>query len=310
MRENLIQISPDAILASDGDGSYDISFFGASAASILTSACKSMGREILDMPAPPADVRLRYGPDPLQFGDLRLPRGAGPHPLAIVVHGGFWRAKYNLEHAGHLCAALTRAGIATWNLEYRRLGNPGGGWPGTFQDVAAGADHVRQFAAKYQLDLKNVLSLGHSAGWHLAVWLAARHRIPPADPLASPNPIALHGAVSLAGVLDLRRAWKMRLSDGVVEELLGGPPDKVRQRYHTASPIELVPLGLPTKMLHGTEDSVVPIELSNTYQKAANRVGDDARLVVVPGADHFALIDPRSEHWTTVEKTVRAMASL
>src|SRR5712692_11584640 len=126
------------------------------------SGCRSMGREILDMPAPKADARLHYGPDPLQFGDLRLPQGGGPYRVAIVIHGGFWRAKYNLEHAGHLCAALTRAGIATWNLEYRRIGNPGGGWPGTFLDVAMGADHVRELSAKYHLDLANVISIGHS----------------------------------------------------------------------------------------------------------------------------------------------------
>jgi acetyl esterase/lipase len=277
------------------------------AAWLLTTACRSMRREILDMPAPPADARLHYGPDPLQFGDLRLPQGAGPHPVAIVLHGGFWRARYTLEYAGHLCAALTRAGFATWNLEYRRIGNPGGGWPATFLDAALGADYLRTLAKKYPLDLKNVISLGHSAGGHLALWLAARHRIPPGDTLASADPIALRGAVPLAGVVDLRRGWELRLSDGAVGELMGGPPDKLPQRYHAGSPIELVPLGVRVRLLHGTEDSVVPIEISNGYQKAASRAGDDARLVVLPGADHFAAVDPRSEHWLIVEKTVKDM---
>ena len=264
-----------------------------------------MGSEILEMPAPPADVRLHYGPDASQFGDLRLPQGAGPHRVAIVIHGGFWRAKYNLEHSGHLCEALRRAGIATWNLEYRRIGNPGGGWPGTFQDVAMGADYLRQIAAQYHLDLTKVVAAGHSAGGHLALWLAARRRIPAGDPLASADPLKLRGVVSLAGVVDLRRAWELRLSDNVVEELMGGPPDKLAARYHTASPIELVPLGIPVRLIHGTEDSVVPIKISNEYQKAANRAGDDARLIVLGGADHFAPIDPRSSHWPVVEKAVR-----
>jgi acetyl esterase/lipase len=281
---------------------------GLSAA--LTTACRSMGREILDMPAPPADARLHYGPDPLQFGDLRLPPGAGPHPVAIVVHGGFWRAKYGLEYAGHMCAALARAGIAAWNLEYRRIGNPGGGWPDTFRDVAMGADHVRALAKRYPLDLKNVISLGHSAGGHLALWLAARPRIAPGDPLASSDSISLRGVVPLAGVVDLREAWELRLSDGAVGELMGGPPDKLAQRYRAGSPIELVPLGVRVRLLHGTEDSVVPIDISNSYQKAASRVGDDARLVVLPGADHFAPVDPRSEHWPKVESTVREMVRL
>jgi acetyl esterase/lipase len=277
------------------------------AAWLLTTACRSMGREILDMPAPPADARLHYGPDPFQFGDLRVPQGTGTHPVAIVIHGGFWRAKFSLDYAGHLCAALTRAGIATWNLEYRRIGNPGGGWPGTFLDAAMGADHVRELAGKYPLDAKKVLTVGHSAGGHLAVWLAARRRISPDDALAGADPLAIHGVASLAGVVDLRRAWELRLSDGVVGELMGGPPEKLRERYHTASPIELTPLGVRVRLLHGTEDSVVPIEISNGYQKAASRAGDDARLVVLPGADHFAAVDPRSEHWAVVEKTVEAL---
>ncbi len=273
----------------------------------LATACKSMGRDILDAPAPPADARLHYGPDPFQFGDLRLPAGAGPHPVAIVLHGGFWRAKYGLEYIGHLCAALTRAGIATWNLEYRRLGNPGGGWPQTFLDVALGADHLRTLTGKYSLDLKKAIAIGHSAGGHLAVWLAARRKIPPGDALATADPIVLLGAAPIAGVVDLRRAWELRLSDGVVGELMGGPPEKVPERYRAGSPIELVPLAVRVRLLHGTEDSIVPIEISNAYQKAASRAGDDARLVVLPGADHFAPVDPRSEHWPTVERTVQGL---
>lgn len=277
------------------------------AACTLTNACKSMGSEVLDTPAPPADARLPYGPDPFQFGDLRLPLGAGPHPVAIVLHGGFWRARYGLDYTGHMCMALKGIGIATWNLEYRRIGNPGGGWPNTFLDAALGADYVRALAKKYPLDLKRVITVGHSAGGHLALWLAARRRIQPGDPLASPDPIPVYGAAPIAGVVDLRRAWELRLSDGVVAELMGGPPEKFAQRYRSGSPIELVPLGVRVRLLHGTEDSIVPIEISNSYQKAANRAGDDARLVVLAGADHFAPVDPRSEHWSTVEKAVQGL---
>jgi len=273
----------------------------------LTTACKSMGREILDLPAPPADVRLPYGPDPLQFGDLRLPQGAGPHPVAIVLHGGFWRAKIGLEYAGHMCAAFARAGIATWNLEYRRIGNPGGGWPGTFLDVALGADHLRTLAKKYPLDLKRVISVGHSAGGHLALWLAARPRIPAGGLLAAADAIALRGTAPIAGIVDLRRGRELRLGDGAVGELMGGPPEKLPQRYHAGSPTELVPIGIRVRLLHGTDDSIVPIEISNNYQKAAVTAGDDARLVPLPGADHFLPVDPRSIHWPLVEKTVESL---
>ena len=275
------------------------------AAVAASAACRSMGRDILDRPAPAADLRLHYGSDALQFGDLRLPQGPGPHPAAIIIHGGFWRARYNLDHIGHLCAALTRTGVATWSLEYRRVGNPGGGWPGTLLDAALGADFVRQLAEKYHLDLAKVISIGHSAGGHLALWLAARKKLPTGDPLASANPLQLHAAVSLAGVVDLRRSFELRLGDGAVAEFMGGPPDKLPGRYHSASAMELVPLGIKVRLLHGTEDSVVPIEISNNYQKAASRAGDNALMWVLGGADHFAVIDPRSEHWSKVETTVR-----
>src|SRR5437762_7123265 len=146
----------------------------------------SAEREILERPPPAADRRLAYGPDPNHFGDLRLPAGAGPHPVAIVLHGGFWRARYDLLHIGHLCAALTARGIATWSLEYRRVGQPGGGWPGTAQDVKAGAAMVAHLP---DIDSGHVVCVGHSAGGQLALWLAAER--------------VVQGAISLAGVVDL-----------------------------------------------------------------------------------------------------------
>src|ERR1044071_5234016 len=142
--------------------------------------------------------RLTYGQDSLQFGDLRLPGAAGPNPAAIVVHGGFWRSTYGLDYIGPFCEALTASGLATWNLEYRRIGNTGGGWPGTFEDVAAGCDYLLSIAAESNLDLNRVIAIGHSAGGHLAMWLASRKK-----PLA--------GVISLAGVVDLRRAWHLHL---------------------------------------------------------------------------------------------------
>jgi acetyl esterase/lipase len=273
-----------------------------------------MSRDILDLPPPPADARLPYGPDPLQFGDLRLPSGPGPHPVVVVIHGGFWRARYDLEHAGHLCAALTARGLATWSLEYRRIGNSGGGWPGTFQDVALGLDYLRELAPAYDLDLERVVALGHSAGGHLALWLAGRHRVPADDSLrrasgtASRVPTRLRGAVSLAGVADLRRAWELRLSDNVVETFVGGSPERVPERYAGASPIELLPLGVPQALIHGTADESVPYEISQVYHEAAVARGDEATLVTLPGAGHFEVIDPRSEEWPlVVDATLRVL---
>src|SRR5215468_7306163 len=132
---------------------------------------KTMSRDILTLPPPPYDLRVAYGKGDFQFADLRLPPGKGPHPVVIVIHGGFWRAAYDLVYAGHMSAALTRRGVATWNIEYRRVGHPGGGFPGTLDDVAAAVDHLAQIAPSHSLDLSRVIAIGHSAGGHLALWL-------------------------------------------------------------------------------------------------------------------------------------------
>ncbi|HEX8825952.1 MAG TPA: alpha/beta hydrolase [Archangium sp.] len=262
---------------------------------------------MLETPAPPADARLAYGELTHQFGDLRLPRGEGPHPVVVVVHGGFWRAKYDLEHVGHLCADLTQRGYATWSLEYRRVGHPGGGWTGTFEDVARGTDHLRTLATKYPLDLERVVLLGHSAGGHLALWLAGRARLQPGQPLYLEKPFVPRGAVSLAGVVDLERAYALRLSDGIVESFLGGTPEQVPERYRLASPFALAPLGVRQVLVHGAEDTTVPLSLSTGYHDRATALGDSVRLVSLPGADHFEVIDPRAREWPQV---LEAIASL
>jgi acetyl esterase/lipase len=249
--------------------------------------------DIFQFSPPPADVRLLYGSDPLQFGDLRLPKTEGWHPVVIVIHGGFWRAAYDLDHIGHLCAALTAAGLATWNVEYRRIGNNGGGWPGTFEDVLRGADYVATLAGKYPVDAKRTIAVGHSAGGHLALLLAARQLV--------------RGVVSLAWVADLRRAWELGLSNNAVGSFLSGSPQEVPERYRQASPLELVPLGVPQRLVHGAKDDVVPFEISERYAKAAKAAGDDARLVTLPEAGHFELIDPRSGEWPHIQQTVLSL---
>lgn len=262
---------------------------------------------MLETPAPPADLRIPYGDGTHQFGDLRLPPGKEPHPVVVVVHGGFWRAKYDLEHVGHLCADLTQRGYATWSLEYRRVGHPGGGWTGTFEDVARGTDHLRALAGRYPLDLKRVVTLGHSAGGHLALWLAGRGRLKPGQPLYVEKPLELRGAVSLAGVVDLERAAALRLGDGIVESFLGGTPEQVPERYALASPAVLLPLGVKQVLVHGVEDTTVPISLSTGYHARASALGDSVQLVSLPGAEHFEVIDPRAKEWPRV---VEAVASL
>lgn len=244
-------------------------------------------REILDRPPPPADRRIPYGSGPQQFGDLRLPAGPGPHPVAIVLHGGFWRAQYDLLHIGHLCAALTVRGIATWSLEYRRVGQPGGGWPGTFEDVKSGAAMLSQLP---ELDPQRAISIGHSAGGHLALYLAAER--------------VVRGAVSLAGVADLHGGAQRNLGNGAVQDFMGGSPDELAEEYAIASPKARLPLGRPQVLIHGELDDIVPIELVREYADAAAAAGDPVTLHALPGTGHFAVIDPTSRAWVTVEAAV------
>jgi acetyl esterase/lipase len=263
--------------------------------------------DIFTDPATVPDARMSYGRDAYQFADLRVPRGVGPHPVVIVVHGGFWRARYDLEHIGHLCAALTDEGYATWSLEYRRIGNAGGGWPGTFLDAALGANFLCSLAEQYALDLGRVVALGHSAGGHLALWLAGCGRVPAGSPLHVEEPPPLRGVVALAAVSDLRLAWEMGLSNRVVGDLLGGSPAEVPEPYAAASPVELLPLGVPQVLVHGTEDEDVPYELSGRYASAARAAGDPVELVTLRGTGHMDLVEPHSQAWPDVLGAVRSL---
>jgi acetyl esterase/lipase len=250
--------------------------------------------DILTLPPPSADARLNYGNDPNHFADLRLPRAAGPHPVVVNIHGGFWRARYDLTHAGHLCAALTKAGFATWNLEYRRVGNPGGGWPGTFEDITHGFQYLQQVRERFHLDLSRTIVMGHSAGGQLALCLAAHQP-------------TLRGAFSLAGVLDMKRAWELKLSSDAVGEFLGGPPQRVAEHYREASPIELPMPAMPQRLLHGVGDGVVPVELSIRYRDRKHSLHENVQLTEVARTGHFELIDPRSAAFAMLEASVKAL---
>lgn len=251
---------------------------------------------ILALPAPPADARLPYGPDPNQFGDLRVPTTNGPFPVVINIHGGFWRAKYDLTHAGHLCAALTAKGLATWNLEYRRVGDTGGGWPGSFEDVMAGYRFISQIAKRHNLDTSKMLVIGHSAGGQLALCLAAH------EP-------TVERVISLAGVVDLQQAWEQHLSNDAVVEFLGGKPKAVPEHFRAADPVQLSIPNAAQWLVHGLEDDVVPQAFSRAYVQEKKKRGEDARLVEIVQAGHLDLIDPHSAAWPEVERTVLQLLS-
>jgi acetyl esterase/lipase len=275
----------------------------------IVCACNwQSSRDILTRPAPPADHRLSYGPNEFQFGELRLPKGAGPHPVAIVIHGGCWMSQYGLSYMGHLSAALAEAGVATWNVEYRRVGNQGGGWPGTFEDASRATDHLRPIAKTYQLDLNRVIAVGHSAGGHLALWLAARKILPKDSPVYSPDPLPLRGVVSLAGITDLRRAGTA--CDANVPQLMGGSVQDKAAVYDQASPIELLPLGTPSAIVQGDSDTIIPLAMAKDYADAAKKKGDDAKLVAIEKAGHFEVVDPKSFAWEAVRNEVFALLKM
>lgn len=264
--------------------------------------------DIKKLPAPSGSQRFSYGSDPSQFGELRLPTGKGPYPVAVVIHGGCWYSEYDLSQVANFNASLTRLGVATWSLEYRRIGNLGGGWPGTFADVASGTDYLRVLARSYPLDLRRVIVVGHSAGGQLAIWLAARHRLPKDSPLYANNAVPLRGIVSLAGITDLRR-YRPNCGDAV-NKLLGGSPDAVPERYRQTSPIELLPLGVEQRLIQGALDEIVPADFSRDYEAAARKKGDPVRLTIVATAGHFDLIAPKSSAWPDVENAVRSLLRL
>ena len=265
-------------------------------------------RSILERESAPFDIRVPYGSDPNQIAELRFPNGKEPFPLLFVVHGGFWRSAYDLSHIGHLCAAFTSRGIITCNIEYRRIGNPGGGWPGTFQDISIATRNIlREMSKDSRFDQTRTAIIGHSAGGHLALWLAGSHRISKGSPLHNDQKQIITSAISLAGVSDLRQAWKTRLGHGTVTRLMGGTPDKHPDRYNAGSPIDLLPTGARQVLVHGADDDTVPVSQSEVFVQRAEKLGDRPTLVKLDGMGHYELIDPESEAWPAVARAVLSL---
>jgi|SRR5579863_774044 acetyl esterase/lipase len=261
-----------------------------------------MPDDILSIPPPPADARVTYGSDPNQFLDLRLPssKQKAPYPIVINIHGGYWRAKYDLGHAGHLCAALTAKGLATANLEYRRIGNEGGAWPGTFEDIRSAYSFLMQNASQHNLDPRRIVTMGHSAGGQLALCLAAH------EP-------SLKRVVSLAGVVDLQRAYQLHLSNDAVVEFLRGTPTEVPDHYREADPMQLSIPQASQWLVHGSDDDVVPPDFSRDYvaakRKRSVREKEDAHLLEIPGSGHFDVIDPRTPAWKQIQELVLRLSA-
>lgn len=258
--------------------------------------------------------RYAYGADPSQHADLYLPVGPRRRGVVVIIHGGYWRSPYSADLGIPLAEDLRGRGYICWNLEYRRVGN-GGGWPETFEDIAAGIDLLAEASAQHDFLLEKVTALGHSAGGHLAVWAAGRGGQPllpgnVQDASGNVQPasrnVRLTGVISQSGLLDLAMAHRLGLSGNAAVDLLGVPPEQDAERWLQADPMTAIPLGVPVIALHGDEDDTVPLSESTSYVDAAVAAGADVRLVMVPG-NHFGMTTPGAPAW---EDVVSALAEL
>lgn len=252
--------------------------------------------------AGPVAEPLAYGPHPLQYGELRLPEGDGPFPLALVVHGGCWLSIAELDYMRPLADALNRAGWATWSLEFRRIDQDGGAWPGILEDVAAGADFARTLAERHPLDLDRVVSIGHSSGGHLALWLAGRDALP-TDDLAGPHlqrvePLPLAGAIGLAAIADLEDFTQYtRCGETIVPDLLGTDLASADARMAVTDPATMPPTAVPQLLVMGALDAIVPPAHAKAYRVKAEQEGRNVSVVTIEGAGHFELVAPWTAPW-------------
>lgn len=260
----------------------------------------------MDQPQVRADARIAYGTEPAQVAELFLPKGAGPHPVVVLIHGGCFLTEYQgLRETSGIAADLAQRGFAVWNLDYRKLGEAGGGYPGTFLDVAAAIDLLRAEAPRRRLDLGQVVAVGHSAGGHLALWAASRHRLPRTSPLWRADPLPIRAVVSVGGIGDLAADGKV--FGGACGPVLArvAPP----QTHPETSPAALLPSGVRTVMVHGEFDHVMPPATGEAYAARARAAGDEAEAITLPGFGHFDPVIPTTAAWERVAEVVAREAA-
>lgn len=258
--------------------------------------------DLLARPKPTPDNSFRYGPDPYQVADLWLPKGNGPHPVVLMVHGGCWTTGIaDRSLMNYLAGDLRGRGYAVWNIDYRGVDRPGGGYPGTFRDAAAAADLLRTVATENRLDLARLVAVGHSAGGHLALWLAARPRLPAASPLKTPDPLAIPAVVSLGGLPDLEEAATPPGSGcgvEVVEKLVGPPTLSSRDVYADTSLPRMAPVGVAQKLVNGLQDRIIPTVYAHRYAQKMRAKGDRVDIDMVHETGHVELVAPGSRAWS------------
>lgn len=267
--------------------------------------------EVQALPLPDAGEKIAYGDDAEQFGELRLPvkagAKAGPYPVIVLLHGGCWLNEFDYRYMTRLAAVLTEQGYATWTPEFRRVGDASGGWPNTLLDAAKATDYLAVLVKQHPLDLSKVVTVGHSAGGQLALWLAARRKLPADSPLYSAHPLAIHGVIGLDAITDLAtyRIGPPDSCHSAVDPLMDGTPQTQPRRYAESSPMALLPLGVPQWLVQGEEDPIVSTVSVRSYVAAATHAGDRVTLLTQPGAGHFESAVPVGPAWKAVLMAVQ-----
>lgn len=265
--------------------------------------------DYLKLSGPAPTARIAYGSAPSQFAELFRPQGKGPFPVVVLVHGGCWTIKFGgIEQMRNVAGALAAEGIAVWNVEYRRSDEEGGGYPGTYHDMNAALDKLALEAANYQLDTSRIVAMGHSAGGQLVQWIAGRSRIAPSSPLFHPNPLPVRDIISLGGLADLRNEKDLiKSSCGRDTAELAGLPSAARPDvFSDTNAAELMPNGSRTFLVTGELDTISPPRAAHDYAARARKAGDQAEVVILPGASHYDEIAASSPAWKLVLPVIRA----
>jgi len=259
----------------------------------------------LDGRAP--DKHIAYGAAPSQFVELYLPQGPGPHPVVLLLHGGCWTVDFGgIRQMRNMAGALTRAGVAVWNVEYRRYDEAGGGYPGMYQDVATAVDLLREHAAAGSLDLARIAAVGHSAGGHLAQWAVSRHKLPAWSAAWVSNPLPIPAVVSLGGLADLRNEAGLICTscERVTSQLAGEPTTERPDVFLDTSPAEMLPCGVRSVLIHGEFDEISPLSTGERYAARARAAGDAAEVLVLPGGGHYDEVSADSPSWAIVGREI------
>ena len=260
--------------------------------------------QYMSLKGPEPTAHVAYGSAPSQYAELFKPAGDGPFPVVVLVHGGCWQTEYDgIKQFRNISGALAAEGIAVWNVEYRRVDEAGGGFPGTQEDMIAALDALVANAKSYQLDLGRLAAVGHSAGGYMVQWAAGRARIPSTSSLYRAHPLVLHHVVSLGGINDLR-AWS-GICGFEVSKLTGTPSAVRADVFRDTNPAELIPNGSHTVLITGELDEQVPKETAFRFAEKAKASGDSAEVIVLPGASHFDEAAATSPSWNTTLSVIK-----